>query len=465
MGKIKIKHPSQNTDTKLKLLDILAKHNVYASRIIPLHDGFNVITSLEEETDILFDIDCLEDLHQNNFSPIMPPELKSKRTVILFGVDSNAISHSTEEIIHEIYRVNPYTEDMIDTVFKFPKGNTMKVTFKNTAPAMKSLEQGIKLFNTRVPPHQLQREEYIPVKTCMRCYAVEDHNTPDCPKPREYKICSECATEGHTWQNCSSQEKRCINCGDTHRSLAFKCPSRKAAIQKAKEAAKEKQAQINSYSSATSAGLTPPLPSQSYIKDSTAIIQTCLLHAMYKELGEPGTYNSELNKALKENNFPEVKLPSTPNVNAICGIQHPPSPTKQASSPTTNLIPNSPSPTTSSPAPTTASTPTHSTNSSMTETTSPLSTKQNETSPPPSPPPPASSDDSSSNDSEINVEETTPENKPNSQTSAKSQNQLTHNHPTPPLPARLRNSQINTLLPPRKHPQNKSKDQRSSRNK
>lgn len=438
MGKIKIKHHTQNTDTKLLLLNILANNNIYASRIIQLHDGFNVITSLEEETDLIFDLQCMEALRDNNFSPIMPPELKSKRTIIMFGIDPDAFSHTPEEIIQELYRVNAFTENMIDSTYKFPRGNTLKITFKNTAPALKSLEQGLKLFNTRVAPHQLQREEYYPIKTCMRCYEVDTHNTPECPKPREYKICSECATEGHTWQNCPSQNKQCINCGETHRTLASKCPTRKAALQKAKEAAKEKQTQGTSYSAAAASGQLPPLPSQSYIKDSTALIQTCILHSMVKEMGEPGTYHTELNKALKLNNFPEVKLPSTPNVRAIYGAITPTEPTSL----TTNLT-QPPPPQTTSPTPSTNS---NTLNKSKTDRSSPQ--QKNAPNTPTSSSSPISYESSSASPPPLIIDEDDQEtNQPQTQQEEAPQTSNTPKCPSSPAPSKKPKPQHPTQTP------------------
>lgn len=105
------------------------------------------------------------------------------------------------------------------------------MTFLETPPALKCLEMGLKLFNLRIPRHNIKEEEYISIQTCMRCYKVEDHNTSDCPKDKEYNICSGCGTEGHVWQSCKSSAKSRINCSGEHRPIAHKCSIRKAATQ------------------------------------------------------------------------------------------------------------------------------------------------------------------------------------------------------------------------------------------
>lgn len=335
MGRIKIKHPSPSPNIKLKLTAILAQRDVFATRLIPLRDGYVVLTSLEHETDTILNPDCLEDLAQENFTPVMPPELRAKRTVILFGIDPDAFSHTTEEITSEIYRVNDFTEPLIDSVYKFPKGNTLKITFQNTAPAQKSLEAGIKMFNTRVPPHQIQQEEYVELTNCLRCYAINTHTTSNCPKPRDHQVCSECGAQDHTWRDCNTIEKKCLNCGGDHRTLAFKCPSRKEAIQQKKE--EEKARKTTTYSSALTSTHFPSQVSPSSILAQTTKIHALIAHALVHELGEPGTYESELNAGLKLNNLPEIKIPHTPNAHRILNPTPPsPHPSPADASPMSN---------------------------------------------------------------------------------------------------------------------------------
>lgn len=61
----------------------------------------------------------------------------------------------------------------------------------------------------------------------MKCYPIEEHTTNKCPKPKEYKICSECGDRNHTWKDCHSSEKKLVNCDGNHRTIANKCPKRR----------------------------------------------------------------------------------------------------------------------------------------------------------------------------------------------------------------------------------------------
>lgn len=329
MARIKIKHLSPSRDTKSKLLEILGQHNVYASRIIPLKDGYVIITSLEEELDIVFNASCHEALRADGFSPIMPPDLKAKRTVLLFGVDEEAYSHSLEEIQEEIYRINEFTEGCIDAVYKFPSSRNIKITFSSTVPALKAQEAGIKMFYTRVSPHQIQQEEYFDLQNCLKCYMIQDHATSQCPKEKEYKVCSECSEEGHTWQNCPpGSAKRCINCKGDHRTLAYKCPLRKTAIAKAKEDTKNKK----TYSQAASTPSPlhfPTLPTLSV--QTMEKMHVAMMFALYKDASEPGSFEATLNRVLKRNNLSEVIIGEEIDSRKILNL---PSPTTQSTTPT-----------------------------------------------------------------------------------------------------------------------------------
>ena len=106
----------------------------------------------------------------------------------------------------------------------------MKIEFETVEMADKAIQHGIRLFRISVASHQITKEKYTEITYCLRCYALEQHLTKDCPKPREHKACSECASDDHTWSNCTSTTKKCLNCGGPHRTMAFKCPTRKLAV-------------------------------------------------------------------------------------------------------------------------------------------------------------------------------------------------------------------------------------------
>ena len=52
----------------------------------------------------------------------------------------------------------------------------------------------------------------------------------DCKKGTEYKLCSECAQEGHVWHQCKELIKTCVNCNENHSTMAMRCMKKKEII-------------------------------------------------------------------------------------------------------------------------------------------------------------------------------------------------------------------------------------------
>ena len=96
MARVKIKHSEPNPTTKLKLLRTLSKNLIYATKLIPISDGFILLTRDDDEVDKVFKGNCQKTLKDQGFEPILPPELRAKRTVILLNVD-NFITTRTEK--------------------------------------------------------------------------------------------------------------------------------------------------------------------------------------------------------------------------------------------------------------------------------------------------------------------------------------------------------------------------------
>lgn len=311
MPRVKIKannpkDPRQKND----LLETLAHHDIYITKMIPLSDGFVVITSNDQELDKLFKPSTTEDLEKNHLHPLIPPELKASRSVIIPGVDNHIYGNSEDEIQTEIEDKNTWTTNQIDTIFKFPNSHTLKITFKQTAMAKKAQNDGIRAFQMSIPHHKIKQEIFYSINTCFRCYLMEDHNTNQCPKPKDYKVCSECSEQGHMWRDCKNHHKKCLNCQGDHRTLAAKCPKRKEII-KTKRQNTQQNAKTYSQASQQHNQITlPPLPQNT--GDTYAKIVTCIIHAHMQNTAVPGSYEVELNNMLKMNNLPAIKAPANP---------------------------------------------------------------------------------------------------------------------------------------------------------
>ena len=242
MTRVKIKcRGTPDRDRKRKLLEILCSHEVRVTRVFHANDGFTVLALNEEYGDKIFSNDVKSRLVEGGFTPMMPAELRVKKSVILTRVDDAIYEWGTDEIFEELKEKNTWIGEDLDTIYKFPNSNTLKLTFTQTQLAKKCTEAGIRAFGISIPPHEIRQESFIPILCCMRCYRLEAHNTRDCPKGSDFKICSECSIEGHMWYEFKSGAKKCINCDEEHSTLAMKCPKRKMILKEKRKEDIERQ--------------------------------------------------------------------------------------------------------------------------------------------------------------------------------------------------------------------------------
>lgn len=313
---------SKDPNRKLQLLQLLSENEIYVNRIIVATEAFIIITNEESDLDRLFNGVTDRYLQNSGFTPVMPPELKAKRSIIIFNVDSHIYNNEVEEMISEIMDKNAYTNNQVTDLLKIPRTKMIKITFTRTSIAKKATETGLRMFSMSIPTHQIEQDTHVEVKSCMRCYKIEDHNTSECPKPQEFKICLECGEEGHIWRDCSSEIKKCINCKGEHRTLAMKCELRKEVI---KQKRKERKEATTTYSNITKRNTniqqTTHYTEVPTISPSTHTLSyDCFMYAHIVNVGNPGSFQVEVNNMRKMNNLPPIKTPDNPPSAAILNV-------------------------------------------------------------------------------------------------------------------------------------------------
>lgn len=153
MAKVKIKTLNSKDDRrKIKLLEILSKNDIYATRITYTPDGFVIFTNDETDLDKLFNGETDRLLVEDGFTPQIPIELKTQRTVKIFNVDNHIYNHEVEDMCNELMDKNPFTSNQVHEIFKFPRAKIRSVTFTKTNVAKKAAEQGLKMFSMSIPP-------------------------------------------------------------------------------------------------------------------------------------------------------------------------------------------------------------------------------------------------------------------------------------------------------------------------
>lgn len=231
MTRVKIKCRSKPTrEKKLALLETLSKKRIHVTRIFDTSDGYAITLLNENEADRVFNKDILKELEKHEFTPIIPQQLRVKKSVIINRLNDIIYERDLEEIKEEILLENDWLGDDIESIYKFPRSNTIKLTFSQTSTAKKCTEKGLLAFHLSIPPSDIKQEEYIHITCCTKCYQLDDHQTRNCTKDKDYKICSECSELTHVWHQCQATTKTCINCGENHSTMAMRCQKRKDII-------------------------------------------------------------------------------------------------------------------------------------------------------------------------------------------------------------------------------------------
>lgn len=321
-------------------------------KVIPTNDALIILTADEANADKIFTVGCTQDLQAKEYEPVLPPQLRARKSIILRNVDGIIYDNNEADIQQEIINNNCFIkEGDVEKIYKFPRSHNIKVTFKQVAQAEKASETGLKLFYLSIPHHQIEQEQFTPIITCYRCYAVEDHVAKDCPKPKEYKVCSLCASTEHTHRDCHTRTKQCLNCKGEHGTTAMACPIRKKAVQEKRKAsvqtAEQPGTQTKTYSAVTT--MSPPATTTTNTLPGLTIPPSTILYCIYEahimNAAYPGTYAAHLNKLFKENGIPSVNAPSNPPSKVVLNNQTtsttvtPPTtshlpPTSQSESPT-----------------------------------------------------------------------------------------------------------------------------------
>jgi hypothetical protein len=246
--------------------------------------------------------------------PVMPPDLKSRRSVIVRGIDSYISECDVEDLVTELCEKNPWLT--VAHLFKFPSGRALKITCKSQEAASRCLKEGLRLFNLSVPSWQLSADVYDQVTFCYRCYAINSHTVRDCDKPSDYVICSTCSSADHTHKNCEANIKKCINCAEAHHTLAYSCAKRKEAIKQDKEQ-QVRQKQGATYNQAAKKFGSPfdnrelPFDNRELNTNLTKAFM-CMIYASNSGAKDPMSFEVNLNELLQRNNLPQLLIGGLP---------------------------------------------------------------------------------------------------------------------------------------------------------
>ena len=234
---------------------------------------------------------------------------EARKAIVARNFDFYITDHSTDAILKDFNK--RYPENPCNKVIIMGKNkNLMKIIFNNQQDAKHFADNGFSLFHVRIPPYNIQVDEFIDVPMCMKCYQLNNHTTKQC-KSSDI-VCSECSEVGHRHFDCKSSIKKCINCGGNHKTTAPQCPKRKQEAHNMRQKSSQIREGTTYSAAAKSTATINPIINNSPISESIIKITAAMIYAHNVNSVNPGSFNIEINKVFAMNNLPQMKFPDNP---------------------------------------------------------------------------------------------------------------------------------------------------------
>ena len=322
MARIRVKDKRSNEPKRRNTLwQCLGLAHATAFRIDDAREAFYMVTN-EDYVEKLLSMESKSIFQQHGFEIQNPPEYNAMRTITARYVDRHVSEHREVDIKENIEKENIWAK--VEEVIKIPNNpHILKVRFETTHMAKKAIDNGILMLHQSIPPKYVEREIFINLTPCYRCYSY-DHQIKECDKDETYKACSECSSKEHTYKDCKETTKKCLNCHLEHRTLAAKCQIRKDIIKKrTKEERDAKNIGLHSSHNNQQASFAQTLTSHkannpldifsTLPKNAAAVILSAIAYGYYQEAQVKGSFQKSVDEMYTLNNIPKVKFPSNIN--------------------------------------------------------------------------------------------------------------------------------------------------------
>ena len=148
MNKVKILFNCSRSVTTPALTEILHREKVNVSKTY--YNRYNelfVLCNSSDDLDTLFSSGCISELEAVLCKPILPPDLKAKRSLILRRCDDQILNQSEEDNKSEIEKRNDCVK--VQEIFKYHSSKNIKITFESQHMASQVLTKGLILFNLK----------------------------------------------------------------------------------------------------------------------------------------------------------------------------------------------------------------------------------------------------------------------------------------------------------------------------
>ena len=122
-------------------------------------DHIFVLCNSSDDLDTLFSSGCISELEAVGCKPILPPDLKAKKSLILRQCDDQILNQTEVDIKSEIKKQNDCVK--VQEIFKYNSSQNIKVTFESQHMAAQVLTKGLLLFNLSHPAQNICKEIFI----------------------------------------------------------------------------------------------------------------------------------------------------------------------------------------------------------------------------------------------------------------------------------------------------------------
>ena len=297
---VKIKCSDQSRSSWERILRILRSYNLKCSKLTNTSDGFFAYFSNENDADLLFSESTIAELERAQCTPIKPPFVKSNRTVIVKYADRYILDFSKEELMESLNVSNSAWLHVVD-LFKFPSGKAFKFECQTSKMAQLCLQSGFFVANLSINSNSIALEEFHHVKYCFRCYAINSHVAAKCSKPEDYTACSICASLEHTYKNCESDVKKCLNCDGNHVTMSKMCKEFKETLSTRVTSSTRP---TPSYKQVTGQNLAEMPVKYGLSREDMFRGFMSIVYASSVDADRPGTFSENLMKLLHANKLP-----------------------------------------------------------------------------------------------------------------------------------------------------------------
>ena len=297
-----------------KIMTLLSNYVIRPLKLVPCFGGYIAHLNDIADCEKLLSDPVVKALQAMSCEPITPPIIRAKRTIVLHSVDSHILRDATSEsLIEDLSRSNDWLT--LDNVFKLKSQSSLKIVCDTHATAERCLREGLRLSYTFIPPRNISAETFIPISFCYKCYALDTHKAKDCPKPPDFKVCSLCSSQGHTFKECNSDSRRCVNCDGDHGTLSHSCPKRRDIVKRI-SAGDRKSVVLGSKSYATRSDKSYADAVQNFAAPNSHGATRCdltrgtmcILLASFSESQRSGSFQECLSGLLAVNKLPSLEL-------------------------------------------------------------------------------------------------------------------------------------------------------------